>query len=810
MNSYILFICILTCHLFATAQDFKIGHVQRTFIDSTRNNRQISCEIYYPATVDGDNAPIASGTFPTLVFGHGFVMPYSAYDIYWNAIVPKGYVMLFPTTESSLSPSHVNFGKDIAFLTQVMKQQHRIPTSLFFNAIDSTCAVMGHSMGGGSAFLAMQQDPSITALISLAGAVTNPSSVTAARSIIRPSLVIAGANDCVAPPKNHQIPMYDSLAANCKTYLSIIGADHCQFASYNFNCSFGQSTCTPKATINAAMQQSIVMKYLLPWLNYQLKKDCKEGARFSSLLATATDVLGQKTCSLESPKPIIQGSTNICFNNQPHMYFTQTIPGEITQWEKPRRGIILGSSITDSLQVVWKEVGTDTLRLRKIRVDQGCYTDTAIIVRVMESPQSIIQGTNQVCIGSSELYSTSSFPNTTYEWMEITKGKIVGEKTSHTIAVSWTNEGIDTLKLRLINTITGCSKDTQIIVRILASPIGEIFGDDTVCPGSISSYSMQLSVPSTVEWFTPKCGIIKGNAKEQSVQIQWLNSGIDTIFARIKEMETSCTKDTMLIVRVTESPDAFIYGTKSVCEESVEQMYYSQGMSNHSYTWNIMKGGIFIGQNNKDSVKVRWIEPGKQSLSLRVKNISTGCTKDTNVSIIVNPRPKPIINGKDRINETDKGILYSVPFNVGSMYAWTILSGEANITDMQQYQIVLDPLKSGTIVLEAFESNSFDCAGADTFTISVRSATRVNDESQHTIIYPNPTSGADVLTIQSMDQSSIISSIEISSILGKQIQKVESLHQSIFDFPITHLPSGYYVIKVTIGNHNTWHALIIQ
>ena len=150
MRYMILLLCIILMHAFASAQDFKIGHVQRSFVDTTRNNRQVTCEIYYPANINGDNVAIANGIFPTLVFGHGFVMPASAYDVYWNAIVPKGYIMIFPTTESSLSPSHLNFGKDIAFLTQIMKQQHRISTSLFFNAVDSTSAVMGHSMGGGS------------------------------------------------------------------------------------------------------------------------------------------------------------------------------------------------------------------------------------------------------------------------------------------------------------------------------------------------------------------------------------------------------------------------------------------------------------------------------------------------------------------------------------------------------------------------------------------------------------------------------------------------------------------------------------
>ncbi|MFN4818829.1 MAG: alpha/beta hydrolase family protein, partial [Ignavibacteria bacterium] len=228
----IWYLCFLIlCQSFALGSNYQVGHRQITFIDTTRANRQIQCEIYYPATIAGDNVAIASGKFPVLIYGHGFVMPVSVYDVYWNALVPKGYIIVLPTTESSFSPSHTNFGKDLAYAAKSMRLQGSLPNSPFFNAVDSTSAVMGHSMGGGCAFLAMQYDPQITALVSFAGAITNPSSVTAAMSIIKPSLVIAGANDCVAPPRNHQIPMYDSLAAQCKSYVSIIGANHCQFAS---------------------------------------------------------------------------------------------------------------------------------------------------------------------------------------------------------------------------------------------------------------------------------------------------------------------------------------------------------------------------------------------------------------------------------------------------------------------------------------------------------------------------------------------------------------------------------------------------
>lgn len=280
------------------AQSFQVGHLQQTFIDSSRSNRSISAEIYYPATTAGNNVSIASGQFPVLVFGHGFVMTWSVYAPVWNAIVPSGYIMVFPTTETGFLPSHTNFGKDIAYLVGAMKAEGTNPTSPFFGSVATKSAVMGHSMGGGSAFLAVQYDTSITALATLAAANTNPPSIAAATSISIPSIVIAGANDCVAPPADHQLPMYNSLSSVCKTYVSITGASHCQFANSNINCSLGEATCSPTAAIASAAQHTITSDLLLPWLNYFLKNDNSSGTQFQNLITASAGITSQQNCAL--------------------------------------------------------------------------------------------------------------------------------------------------------------------------------------------------------------------------------------------------------------------------------------------------------------------------------------------------------------------------------------------------------------------------------------------------------------------------------------------------------------------------------
>jgi pimeloyl-ACP methyl ester carboxylesterase len=294
-----LLIVLIAHHL--GAQPFSIGHSSVTLIDPDRGNRQIPTELYYPADVAGNDVPVTLQTleqFPLLVFGHGFMMAWSAYENIWSTLVPLGYVMAFPTTEGTLSPNHDAFGKDLAFVVKAVSALSGDASSPFYQRIGSMNCVMGHSMGGGGAFLAAAGEPIIKAIATLAPAETTPSAKAAAAGINIPALIFAGGNDCVTPPPAHQVPIYDSLASTCKTYISITGGSHCQMAEYNFYCSLGESTCTPPPAISRPQQHIVINRYLIPWLTFFLKGDASAGALFDQTLQGDPEILATKNCSL--------------------------------------------------------------------------------------------------------------------------------------------------------------------------------------------------------------------------------------------------------------------------------------------------------------------------------------------------------------------------------------------------------------------------------------------------------------------------------------------------------------------------------
>jgi pimeloyl-ACP methyl ester carboxylesterase len=309
--------CFLAIFLFfsgqVSAQYYPIGHRTMNFTDPDRNDRPVPAEVYYPAGTTGNNTSCAEGTFPVIVFGHGFLMTYDAYLYLKDALVPLGYIITYTTTEGGMSPNHVEYGADLAFLINQMKTEGADPASPFYLHIDSTSAIMGHSMGGGASFLACANNPVPTAMITFAAAETNPSAIAAASNITIPSLVFAADEDCVTPPPQHQVPMYDSLASECKVYISIIGGGHCYFGDYNFLCSLGEINCQQNFTITREQQHDVVLDFLIPYLNYTLKNDASAWILFNDSLESSSRIDFEKSCTTTQLEK--HG------NNQPFMIF---------------------------------------------------------------------------------------------------------------------------------------------------------------------------------------------------------------------------------------------------------------------------------------------------------------------------------------------------------------------------------------------------------------------------------------------------------------------------------------------------------
>jgi len=105
-------------------------------------------------------------------------------------------------------------------------------------------------MGGACAVAAATMNTTFASLVTMAAApitVLNlyPSAINMALSVTIPSVTFSGSADVIASPNANQLPIYNNLASDYKSFVSLTGQGHDSF--YN---------------------NSLIYEVLDPWLNY--------------------------------------------------------------------------------------------------------------------------------------------------------------------------------------------------------------------------------------------------------------------------------------------------------------------------------------------------------------------------------------------------------------------------------------------------------------------------------------------------------------------------------------------------------------
>ncbi len=327
----IFYLSLLLCLSFFELQaQYLIGTRDTTLIDVSRSSRSIQVYMYYPSNLTGTGVALAippAGGFPVVVVAHGFSMDYAAFTNFRDSLVPKGYIVLIPNTETGIiGVSHGNFGGDLSFLVNYMQQVNTVPSSRFYGKVRNKSAIIGHSMGGGATYLGANGNSNVTTTVTFSAAETTPSAVTACAAITVPSLVFAGQNDCVAPQATNQTLMYNALASSCKTKIVINNGGHCQYSNSSFTCDFGEGSCRGTSTIlTRAQQQPIVFDYLYKWFDFYLRGNCNAYTSFQNLLTTDTRITYTQACSYALPVATIASDATIkCTEDSLRAYSTSS------------------------------------------------------------------------------------------------------------------------------------------------------------------------------------------------------------------------------------------------------------------------------------------------------------------------------------------------------------------------------------------------------------------------------------------------------------------------------------------------------
>lgn len=254
-----------------TADTSAPGAYAAGYVDTTVSaaGRSYSARVYYPATMAGSGQPVATGRFPAIAFGHGFLQGISLYYSTMGHLATWGFIVIAPTSQGSMFPDHSAFADDLnAGLTWITAQDTTVGSRFAGHVRTDRLGLSGHSMGGGASILAASRNPAVTTVANLAAAETTPSAVTAAASLTIPVRFIAGELDTIAPVADHQRPMYQA-KPSAKQLRIIKGGSHCGFMdSGSLFCDSGSISRTTQLQLTRRLLTEWFLLYLNGGVSY--------------------------------------------------------------------------------------------------------------------------------------------------------------------------------------------------------------------------------------------------------------------------------------------------------------------------------------------------------------------------------------------------------------------------------------------------------------------------------------------------------------------------------------------------------------
>jgi uncharacterized protein (TIGR02145 family) len=383
---------------------------------------------------------------------------------------------------------------------------------------------------------------------------------------------------------------------------------------------------------------------------------------------------------LPAPVPVISGNASVCVGSTGVIYSTLAGMTGYT-WTISGGGTITAGMGTNSITVTWNTAGAQTVFVGYTDANSCTSLNPSVYnVTVNPLPVPTIAGSNSVCVGSTGNVYTTLPGMTNYQWNISAGGTITsgGSITDNTVTVTWNTPGPQTVSLNYTdaNTCTALAP-TVYPVTVNPLPIPVISGATGMCLNTTGTYTTTAGMTGYL-WAVSAGGIITSGSGTNSITIQWIANGTQTITLNYTDAN-GCTAATPSTFNVTINtlPVPSLYGLASVCTGSTTTYTSDLGMNN--YSWIVSAGGTTTagGGPNDAFVTVLWSTVGGQTVSVNYVN-GTVCTAATPTvkDVTVHALPTPSVSGTAVLCAGTSGVVYSSQPGMTN-YIWVVSVGGA-------------------------------------------------------------------------------------------------------------------------------------
>ena len=258
--------------------------------------------------------------------------------------------------------------------------------------------------------------------------------------------------------------------------------------------------------------------------------------------------------------------------------------------------------------------------------------------------------------------------------------------------------------------VTIAGADNFYPLTVYPLPMPEISGSKYVCSKYIQTYTCNLQDNFTYKWES-KYGEIQGRDDLKTLQINWQESGNDTLKLTVTNTTTGCSNSTTWEIQV-DIWETGIHGKRLVCHGDYHQKYFNDLKDLHK-RWEIPGGEIIEGQNT-DTVTVEWSSAGVNKVKLILSNPDGNCKDTVSINVVVDeqPVPEPIINGRVAVCPNEIQTYYVNTDHSGNSFLWEVEGGEIQGSNSKSTVSVLWSEEVDASI-SVTESTPAGCSGSD-------------------------------------------------------------------------------------------------
>ncbi len=318
-----------------------------------------------------------------------------------------------------------------------------------------------------------------------------------------------------------------------------------------------------------------------------------------------------------------------------------------------------------------------------------------VTVTFIHSPGTLTPLTppTDICQGHQATFTVSTDPySTSYHWVYDWGSQTTATNTlTLTIPVNAT-PGLTHMYVNGANANCPDGPVLDIPYTIHALPNGTLTGSASACLNSTQTYFTAAAMSGYNWTVTGGNTTAGGTATSDFVTVTWTTLGTGHITVTFTDpfgcgTNIPGSKD----VTVNAPPVPLITGGNAICVNTLGT--YSTDNLMSGYTWSVSAGGSIQTGQGTNSIDVLWNNTLNQSVSVYYTDLN-GCTNvvPTIKTIIVNPRPVPVINGTTGICLNLTGT-YTTDAGM-SNYVWnvpaggTLISGQGTKTATVQWTSV--------------------------------------------------------------------------------------------------------------------------